>query len=68
MKPPLKTISNVQDSDLESVYKELAAEGYTVAQRKKEDVYDDTTRKTVRLWTIKAKLNEPPPKPGRQLV
>jgi hypothetical protein len=68
MKPPLKTISNILDSDLEAVYKDLEDEGYVVAQRKKEDLYDDKTKKTVRVWTIKAKLNEPPQKPGRQLV
>lgn len=67
-RPPIKTIPNVQDADLDIVCKQLEEDGYIPIQRKKEEVWDEATKKNVRIWTIKAKLNEPPAKPGRQLV
>ena len=65
---PLRTIPDVPDSDLAKTVRKLEDEGYQVQQRKRVESWNYTTQSKEISWTLKAKLNSPPPKQGRILV
>ena len=67
-KPPIKTVPDISDSQLPKAIKELESQGYMVVQRKRNEVWNHQTQKQKITWTLKAKLNSPPPKAGRILV
>ena len=65
---PIITVPDIPDKQLRSTIKEYEAKGYQVQQRKRMEQWNYKSEKTEVLWTLKLKLNNPPPKAGRILV
>jgi hypothetical protein len=59
---PFKVLPGIDEKDLEKTISALKDEGYVVIQKKPVQDKDGTR------WDLKAKLDEPPAKPGRELV
>ena len=67
-KAPVITVPNIKDKQLTSTIKDLEQKGYTVTQRKKVEQWNHKTESNEVTWTLKAKINTPPPRPNRILV
>lgn len=65
-KPPIRTLQGISDDDVLKTIQSLADEGYMIHQKKRHERQDG--KKLQVTWDIKAKLNEPPIKKGRELV